>query len=320
MDEGDRELFERSIRQATESHSGQALDDALAKLGWLEALSAEPQTAISILFELQGAGGATSSAVNAVLGSALGAETAEPMLVVLPTLGHWEPPGEITGEGLSIRGIATSSAVDRPVTNVVARHDGSQRLVEVRTSDLARRPVEGLDPRLGLVEVAGDAVALIAERDLGAGDWSQAIALGRIALGHQLLGATRAMLDLARRHALDRIQFGQPIGKFQAIRHRLADTLVAIEAAEAALGSAWEERSPDAAAIAKALAGRSGRIAARHCQQVLAGIGFTTEHDFNRYFRRVLVLDQMLGSGRTLTKELGEQLLASGRIPTPPPL
>jgi hypothetical protein len=53
---------------------------------------------------------------------------------------------------------------------------------------------------------------------------------------------------------------------------------------------------------------------------VLAGIGFTTEHDFNRYLRRVLVLDQMLGAGRTLTKELGEQLLAAGRLPALPPL
>ena len=93
-----------------------------------------------------------------------------------------------------------------------------------------------------------------------------------------------------------------------------------IEAADAALGAAWEERSPQAAATAKALAGRGARTAARHCQQVLAGIGFTTEHDLHRYVRRVLVLDQLLGTDRTLTRELGEELLATRRLPELPPL
>ena len=139
-------------------------------------------------------------------------------------------------------------------------------------------------------------------------------------VGHELVGAARAMLELARAHALDRIQFGQPIGRFQAVRHRLADTLVAVEAADAALDAAWEDPSPPAAAMAKALAGRGARTAARHAQQVLAGIGFTTEHDLHRYVRRVLVLDQLVGAGRALTTDLGHQLLASRQLPPLPPL
>jgi hypothetical protein len=320
MDDDDRELFERSLRRATEAHSGEALDRALAELGWHEALSAETQTAISVLFELQGATATTSSAIETVLGLALSRTASEPTGLILPPLGRWDPPGRMIGGTLTIRGIATSAAVDRPSAGVVVRFDAGERLVEVKTADLTFRPVEGLDPLLGLVEVVGDGVGCAAERELGIEDWSQAIALGQIALGYELLGAARAMLELARRHALDRIQFGQPIAMFQAIRHRLADTLVAVEAADAALGSAWEERSAESASIAKALAGRGAQIAARHCQQVLAGIGFTTEHPFNRYLRRVLVLDQMLGAGRTLTRDLGEQLLADRRLPALPPL
>jgi alkylation response protein AidB-like acyl-CoA dehydrogenase len=72
--------------------------------------------------------------------------------------------------------------------------------------------------------------------------------------------------------------------------------------------------------MAKATAGRSARTAARHCQQVLAGIGFTTEHDLHRYVRRILVLDQLFGSHTVLTKRLGEQLLAAGALPPPLPL
>ena len=59
---------------------------------------------------------------------------------------------------------------------------------------------------------------------------------------------------------------------------------------------------------------------ARHCQQVLAGIGFTTEHPLHRYVRRVLVLDQLLGDARSLTRRLGEDLLARRSLPSILPL
>jgi alkylation response protein AidB-like acyl-CoA dehydrogenase len=150
--------------------------------------------------------------------------------------------------------------------------------------------------------------------------WSVALATARLAVGHELVGAARKMLELARQHALERVQFGHPIGAFQAVRHRLADTLVAIESADAVLDAAWEAISPTAAGVAKALAGRAGRTASRHCQQVLAGIGFTTEHEFHRYARRVFVLEHLLGDSRTLTREFGSELLATGRLPEFAPL
>ena len=72
--------------------------------------------------------------------------------------------------------------------------------------------------------------------------------------------------------------------------------------------------------IAKSVAGRGARTVARHCQQVLAGVGFTDEHEFHRYFRRVLAVDGLLGDARTLTRELGEELLRTRRVPAVPPL
>jgi alkylation response protein AidB-like acyl-CoA dehydrogenase len=67
--------------------------------------------------------------------------------------------------------------------------------------------------------------------------------------------------------------------------------------------------------MAKAMAGRGARTAMRHSQQVLAGIGFTTEHDLHRYLRRIWVLDQLFGSSAVLTKQLGADLLATRRLP-----
>jgi hypothetical protein len=69
------------------------------------------------------------------------------------------------------------------------------------------------------------------------------------------------------------------------------------------------------AAMAKGLAGRSARAVARHAQQVLAGIGFTTEHPLHRYVRRTIVLDQLLGASSELTRQLGEDVLERGTLP-----
>jgi hypothetical protein len=138
------------------------------------------------------------------------------------------------------------------------------------------------------------------------------VAEGRVAVAWWLIGSARAMLTLACRHALDRVQFGKPIAGFQAVRHRLAETLVAIEGAEATL-TLPDVESPDLTALlAKAAAGKAALTAARHCQQVLGGIGFTEEHDLQRHIKRALVLDGLLGSSRELTRKAGAGLRARG--------
>jgi Acyl-CoA dehydrogenase, C-terminal domain len=142
------------------------------------------------------------------------------------------------------------------------------------------------------------------------------LAAGRRAIGWWLTGTSRAMLALARQHALDRVQFGRPVASFQAIRHKLAETLVAIEGAEATLAAAPSADQVDfASLLAKAAAGQAALTAAKHCQQVLAGIGFTAEHPFHRFLARALVLDSVLGSATELPKVIGAQLISSGKIP-----
>ena len=82
---------------------------------------------------------------------------------------------------------------------------------------------------------------------------------GRV--GWWLVGSARAMLTLARQHALDRVQFGKPIASFQAVRHRLAETLVAIEGAEATLSlpGDGQPRSDRAAGQGRRGQGRADR-------------------------------------------------------------
>jgi alkylation response protein AidB-like acyl-CoA dehydrogenase len=171
--------------------------------------------------------------------------------------------------------------------------------------------VEGLDPALGLHHVTGAAGA-----GIDPAGWEPVVALARRALAHEMSGASRTMLALAREHAVERVQFGRPIASFQAVRHRLAESLVAVEALDATLRAAADEPGPVTAALAKATAGRTARTVATHCQQVLAGIGFTTDHAFHRFLKRTMVLDGLFGSADEIALDLGRQVLAARRVPT----
>jgi len=190
-------------------------------------------------------------------------------------------------------------------------------LVAPQVAVPALRPVAGLDPELGLAEVTGSVPADTVLTGEAAGQaWQGVAAAGRRALGYQMLGAVSRMIELATEHARTRVQFGQPVGSFQAVRHRLAEALVAREGAAAALALSWEADDEEfAAMLAKSLAGRAARIAAAHCQQVLAGLGFTSEHSFHRYLARALVLDRLLCSAAELSAEIGARLATVGHLP-----
>jgi len=165
-------------------------------------------------------------------------------------------------------------------------------------------------------DAEGDALELPLRPVAAQGDGipAEALAAGRVAVGWWLLGSGRAMLALARQHAVDRVQFGRPISSFQAVRHKLADTLVALDGAEAVLRAA-AGGDDLGALLAKAAAGSAALTAARHAQQVLGGIGFTAEHPLHHHVKRALVLDGLLGSARELTREAGRRVIAAGTAP-----
>ena len=319
MDEAERALFADTVRQLTVQCSGDELDAALDGLGWSEALAVDRPIAVSVLFEALGEANATASALDEVLCSLLTASASDAVAVALPPIRTCDPPARLAGSLVTVHGLGTRALGRHDDVVVVASDQGGHTSFVVPKSALKVERARGLDPDLGLVEVTGS----VERGSLGGGavvDWRAAVAAGQLALGHELVGAARTMLELARVHALERMQFGRPIASFQAVRHRLAESIVAIEAAAALLAAAWDEPDPVIAAMAKAVAGRSARTVARHCQQVLAGIGFTTEHTFHRYFRRIVVLDQLLGAGSELTRRLGEEAMGTGSLPATFPL
>ena len=202
--------------------------------------------------------------------------------------------------------------------------------MSVAAEHLRTGPVAGLDPgspyRRLVLDLPADVLGSFGagagtnRGSFGAGagtnrTWEQAVAAGRVALAHQLIGASRWMLDAARTHAVDREQFGRSVASFQAVRHKLAESLVAIEGAASVANACTDDVDPLLAAVAKSLAGKAARTTATHAQQVLAGIGFTTDHEFHRWLKRTLVVDTVLGSSSSIPTEIGTELLARGGAP-----
>ena len=99
--------------------------------------------------------------------------------------------------------------------------------------------------------------------------------------------------EMTLQYAKDRIAFGRPIGSFQAVKHQLADTSLALEMSKAiALAAARtvgadDDYGPEAASMAKAFVGEAGVDLVQTCFQVFGGIGYTWEHDQHLYLRRI---------------------------------
>jgi hypothetical protein len=322
MDADEESLLRATIVEVTASADGAQLTSALDHFGWQEMLTTDPSTAIPAVFRGQGLAGTWSSALHDVLGSAL--ELEPDTVVLIPVPGHQYPEDHGTSS-VEISGLMLG---ERPgVTSAVARvgEPHQSTLVRVPMSELTLERVSGLDPAVSASRVTGTTFGGETIEDSSDGShWECALADGRLAVSHQLIGTMDAMETLALTHALERSQFGRPIGSFQAVRHRLAETRVAIEAARAAAGAAGPTRkhsadeladAPLASMLAKLIAGRSASKVTAHCQQVLAGIGFTSEHPFHRFMKRAVVLEKVLGDTGTLTQSVGRQLVALAGAP-----
>ena len=320
MIDAERAVMEQTVRGAIANAlptagGGADIDAVLAKFGWLEMFDDEPDYAIDIVFSALGAANATATALDDVVASALGQKPCADLAILLPKFAAWDPPGRIDADDLRAHGIATGRAATAAKMLVVCGTDSEPWSVIVPMTAAEAEAVRGIDPDAGLRTIRVHGLASGATR-LDPAAWRSAVALGRRAVAHQIEGACRTMLDLARTHAMERVQFDRPIARFQAVRHRLAEVLVAVEALAAALTVAREETNPDTAALAKAIAGRTAHTVARHCQQVLAGIGFTTEHPFHRFLKRALALEGLFGSADEIVLDVGRRLLAERRVPT----
>ena len=322
-DSGEQGLVEATLRRMLDDdHS--PLDDRLAAFGMPDLLRSDPRFAIPLLFTLLGERQARSRYLNeVVLGCLPHVDPLSSGPVVLPAGGSVVTAAQRVGPDLVIDGVAFGP-LDGPLIVPVSRPAGSLALAVLALDEVRAIAVSagGLDPELGLVRLRGriEPAPVVPEHPGDDTDWSSAVALARIALAYEIIGAVRAALGVAVGHAKERVQFGRAIGSFQAVKHRLADALVAIEVAQAAADAAIHDPTPLAAMVAKSLAGTAGKTAGAGCQQVLGGIGFTWEHPLHHALRRARTLDHILGPSTALRPAIGAQIRRTPQLPRSPAL
>jgi hypothetical protein len=316
------EIFDRTLRGVL-SGGPDDVDGALEGIGWRDFLGVDARSVVPLAFRLFGERLVPSSALDDVAFDALhqrvdGGVNRGIEATAGSAFGH--PRRGLTGatmtdDGLHVDALVLGGRRDLAVTSI-ADVGGELRAATIAADALERAQVGGLDPSLGLVRVRGTAPARAVTFQADVAPDAVAVACRR-ALAYELLGASSAMLADAADYAKVRTQFGQPIGAFQAVKHRLADVYVAVRAATVVADESWESETELMTLAAKSLAARACAVASENCLQVLGAIGFTLEHDLHRFIRRGKVLDRLYGSQRELRIELGHALRARDRMPRP---
>jgi alkylation response protein AidB-like acyl-CoA dehydrogenase len=151
-------------------------------------------------------------------------------------------------------------------------------------------------------DVRVPASALMGEEGEGWKPLSEALDLAAIALAAEQVGGAGRCLDMSVEYAKERVQFGRPIGSFQAIKHKCADMMVEVESARSAsyyagwAASQGTEDLPVAAALAKAFCSDTYFRCAADCLQIHGGVGFSWEYEVHLYFKRAKSTEILLGS------------------------
>jgi alkylation response protein AidB-like acyl-CoA dehydrogenase len=151
------------------------------------------------------------------------------------------------------------------------------------------------------LEYAGVPATLIGADGQGWEVLSQVLDLAAVALAAEQVGGAQEVLDSAVQYAKDRVQFGRPIGSFQAIKHKCADMLLEVESAKsAAYYAGWcaselNDELPSVASLAKAYCSEAYFHAAAENIQIHGGIGFTWEHPAHLYFKRAKSSELLFG-------------------------
>jgi alkylation response protein AidB-like acyl-CoA dehydrogenase len=222
-----------------------------------------------------------------------------------------------------VRGVWGGPLTDRFVLRVARPEAPSWCVVD--RPDVEVKALASFDATRGLAEVRLDAVDVAPGRWLSitgedGADPEALVRLAELLAGAEALGVADWCVRTAADYAAVRVQFGRPIGQFQAVKHRCADMLVRLEAARAAVWDAarcFDAPATDGATLARsaaaALAPEAGFRAAQDCIQVLGGTGYTWEHDAHLYLKRASAIRHLLPAPEVARRRMAEAVVAGDR-------
>ena len=236
----------------------------------------------------------------------------------IATLAFTEPSGKWDEAGITMP--ATGSGSDFTLTGtksfVLDGHTASLIIVAARTgkgvslfavdggaAGLTRTALSTMDQtrKQAKLEFANTPAKLIGTEGEGWTVLNRVLDLAAVALAAEQVGGAQKVLDMAVEYAKVRVQFGRPIGSFQAIKHKCADMLLEVESAKsAAYYAMWcaaelNDELPSVASLAKAYCSEAYFHATAENIQIHGGIGFTWEHPAHLYFKRAKSSELLFG-------------------------
>jgi len=226
--------------------------------------------------------------------------------------GRWDEAGittEAKGSGSDFTLTGTKSfVIDGATANLIIVAARTAKgvsffAVDGNASGLTRTALSTMDQtrKQAKLEFNNTPAKLIGTEGNGGAVFAQVMDLAAVALAAEQVGGAQKVLEMAVQYAKDRIQFGRPIGSFQAIKHKCADMLLEVESAKsAAYYGMWcaaemNEELPSVASLAKAYCSEAYFHAAAENIQIHGGIGFTWEHPAHLYFKRAKSSELIFG-------------------------
>jgi len=290
-----------AVRAAMESDRG--YDESL----WQLLCEQVGAAALVIPEELGGAGGelADAAVVLRELGRVLvpspllGTTLAELALLAAADPDADTLEGLAQGRSIGALVLDADYVVNGDVADVVvAATDG--RLS--RWTRFSAQSVATMDPTRRLARVRAEQAEDIGA-DPGIADFAA------ILLAAEQIGAAERCLELTVEYTKSRVQFGRPVGSFQALKHRMADLYVTVAAARAVVSDACDDPTPTNAATARLAASEALCAVAAEGIQLHGGIAITWEHDMHLYFKRAHGSAQLFGSPREMLRQLESEVL-----------
>jgi alkylation response protein AidB-like acyl-CoA dehydrogenase len=226
--------------------------------------------------------------------------------------GRWDEDG-ITmsatkdGDGYSLTGtkMFVLDGHTASLILVAARTDAGLSLFQVAgdAEGLTRTALSTMDQtrKQAKLEFSGTPAKLIGTEGEGGNVLERVLDLAAVALAAEQVGGAQKVLEMSVEYAKVRVQFGRPIGSFQAIKHKCADMLLEVESAKsAAYYAGWcaaelNDELPSVASLAKAYCSEAYFHAAAENIQIHGGIGFTWEHPAHLYFKRAKSSELLFG-------------------------
>jgi alkylation response protein AidB-like acyl-CoA dehydrogenase len=234
----------------------------------------------------------------------------------IATLAYAEPNGSWDAEGVQatatkdgahyrLDGVKTY-VIDGSIANtilVAARSDAGVGvfIIDADQDGVTRTPLRTMDwtRKQSKIELSGARATLLGNEPNSSALLERSLRQAWILLAAESAGGAEKCLDMAVEYAKNRVQFGRPIGQFQAIKHKCADMLLDVESAKTAayygMWAAEDDELPVVSSLAKAYATEAFFRVASENIQVHGGIGFTWEHDAHLYYKRAKSSELLFG-------------------------